>query len=157
MIPLLLTASSFLNFCFYIYAIGFVVALILEQVVRPTGNERNIFIVETNRKYLWRQTWIININWFLCNIGLYLLSRNMQPVDNFWQGMQNISVKKVWRVWAKALGEKSGKSNKEADTIAKIRTFIFLQLVITNCFIIAGNIRHWNDHYTPPQYERCQH
>ncbi len=87
MIPLLLTASSFLNFCFYIYAIGFVVALILEQVVRPTGNERNIFIVETNRKYLWRQTWIININWFLCNIGLYLLSRNMQPVDNFWQGM----------------------------------------------------------------------
>jgi preprotein translocase subunit SecG len=87
MIPLLLTASSFLNFCFYIYAIGFVVALILEQVVRPTGNERNIFIVETNRKYLWRQTWIININWFLCNIGLYLFSRNMQPVDNFWQGM----------------------------------------------------------------------
>ena len=156
MIPFLITTSSFLNFAFYIYAIGFVVALILEQVVRPTGNERNIFIVETNRKYLWRQTWIININWFLCNIGLYLLSRNMQPVDNFWQGMQNISVKKVWRVWAKALGEKSGKSNKEADTIAKIRTFIFLQLVITNCFIIAGNIRHWNDHYTPPQYERCQ-
>ena len=157
MIPLLLTASSFLNFCFYIYAIGFVVALVLEQVVRPTGNEKNIYIVEYNRKYLWRQTWIININWFLCNIGLYLLSRNVQPVDNFWQGMQNISVKKVWRVWAKALGEKSGKSNKEADTIAKIRTFIFLQLVITNCFIIAGNIRHWNDHYTPPQYERCQH
>ena len=88
MIPLLLTASSFLNFAFYIYAIGFVVALGLEQIVRPTGNERNIFIVETNRKYLWRQTWIININWFLCNIGLYLLSRNMPPVtDNFWQGM----------------------------------------------------------------------
>ena len=88
MIPLLLTASSFLNFAFYIYAIGFVVALGLEQIVRPTGNERNIFIVETNRKYLWRQTWIININWFLCNIGLYLLSRNMQSVtDNFWQGM----------------------------------------------------------------------
>ena len=88
MIPLLLTASSFLNFAFYIYAIGFVVALGLEQIVRPTGNERNIFIVETNRKYLWRQTWIININWFLCNIGLYLLSRNMQPVkDNFWKGM----------------------------------------------------------------------
>ena len=31
---------------------------------------------------------VINvINWFLCNVGLYLLSRNMQPVDNFWQGM----------------------------------------------------------------------
>ena len=100
MIPLLLTAASFLNFVFYIYAIvlwllGFVIALGLEQFlkVRPlsaetTMNERNMFIVQTNRRYLWRQTWIVNINWFLCNIGLYLLSRNMQPVtDNFWQGM----------------------------------------------------------------------
>ena len=89
MIPLLLTASSFLNFAFYIYAIGFVVALGLEQIVRPTGNERNIFIVETNRKHLWRQTWIININWFVCNIGLYILSRNMQSVgvDHFWDGI----------------------------------------------------------------------
>ena len=88
MVSLLLLTSSFLNFIFYIYAIGFVVALVLEQVVRPTGNERNIFIVETNRKYLWKQTWIINILWFLTNISLYLVSRNMQPVtDNFWQGM----------------------------------------------------------------------
>ena len=88
MIPLLLTASSFLNFVFYIYAIGFVVALGLEQIVRPTGNERNIFIVETNRKYLWRQTWVVNINWFVCNLGLYFISRNLQPIgDTFWQGM----------------------------------------------------------------------
>ena len=87
MIPFLITTSSFLNFAFYIYAIRFVVALILEQVVRPTGNERNIFIVETNRKYLWKQTWIINILWFFTNISLYLVSRNMQPAtDNFWQG-----------------------------------------------------------------------
>ena len=156
MIPFLITTSSFLNFAFYIYAIGFVVALVLEQVVKPTGNERNIYIVQYNRKYLWKQTWVINVLWFFTNISLYLASRNAQPVDNFWQGMQNISVKKLWRVWAKALGEKSGKSDKEADLIARIRTFIFLQLVITNCFIVAGNIRHWNDHYTPPQYERCQ-
>ena len=54
-------------------------------------------------------------------------------------------IKKWWRVWAKALGEKSGKSDKEADFIAIIRTFIFIQLIITNCFIIAGNIRHCND------------
>ena len=88
MIPLLLTASSFLNFVFYIYAIGFVVALGLEQIVRPTGNERNIFIVETNRRYLWRQTWVVNINWFLCNVGLYFISRNMQPIgDTFWDGI----------------------------------------------------------------------
>ncbi len=88
MIPLLLTASSFLNFCFYIFAIGFVVALGLEQVVKQGDNERNIFIVQTNRKYLWRQTWIKNLNWFVCNLGLYFVSRNLQPVtDNFWQGM----------------------------------------------------------------------
>ena len=95
MIPLLLTASSFLNFVFYIYAIGFVVVLGLEQYikVRPlspetTMNERNMFIVQSNRKYLWRQTWIVNLNWFVCNVGLYFLSRNLQPVtDNFWQGI----------------------------------------------------------------------
>jgi preprotein translocase subunit SecG len=95
MIPTLLLASSFLNFVFYIYAIGFVVALGLEQYikVRPlspetTMNERNMFIVQSNRKYLWRQTWIVNLNWFVCNVGLYFLSRNLQPVtDNFWQGI----------------------------------------------------------------------
>ena len=95
MIPLLLTASSFLNFCFYLYAIGCVFALGLEQVLkfRPlsvdsTMNERNMYIVQTNRRYLWRQTWVVNINWFACNLGLYFLSRNLQPVgDTFWQGM----------------------------------------------------------------------
>ena len=88
MISALLFSSSFLNFAFYIYAIGFIIALVLEQFVKKTDNQRNIFIVETNRKYLWRQTWIININWFACNVGLYFLSRNMQPIgyDAFWGG-----------------------------------------------------------------------
>jgi len=27
----------------------------------------------------------------------------------------------MWRVWAKALGQKEGKSDKEADTIAIVR------------------------------------
>ena len=88
MLSFLLFSSSLLNFAFYIYAIGFVIALILEQVVKNSDNERNIYIVESNRKYLWRQTWIININWFACNVGLYFFARNMQPVtDNFWQGI----------------------------------------------------------------------
>ena len=91
MISALLFSSSFLNFAFYIYAIGFVIALVLEQIIkfRPLSvdtsmNERNMFIVQTNRKYLWRQTWIVNINWFACNVGLYFVSRNITPVDNFW-------------------------------------------------------------------------
>ena len=88
MLSFLLFSSSFLNFIFYIYAIGFVIALGLEQVVRGSGNERNIFIVETNRKYLWRQTWVVNLNWLMCNVGLYFISKNMQPVgDTFWDGI----------------------------------------------------------------------
>ena len=84
MISFLLFSSSFLNFFFYIFAIGFVVALGLEQIVKKGGNERNIFIVETNRKYLWRQSWIVNAFWFLTNLGLYFVARNITPVDNFW-------------------------------------------------------------------------
>lgn len=53
--------------------------------------------------------------------------------------------KTVWRLFAKALGEKASKSNHEADQIALIRTFIFITYLITNCFIVAGVIRHWND------------
>ena len=85
MISFLLFSSSFLNFCFYIFAIGFVVALGLEQIVKKGGNERDIYIVETNRKYLWRQSWIVNAFWFLTNLGLYFVARNITPVDNFWR------------------------------------------------------------------------
>ena len=84
MISFLLFSSRFLNFCFYIFAIGFVVALGLEQIVKKGGNERDIYIVETNRKYLWRQSWIVNAFWFLTNLGLYFVARNITPVDNFW-------------------------------------------------------------------------
>jgi len=95
MIPFLLTSAAFLNFAFYIYAIGFVVALALEQYlkVRPLSvdssmNERNNYIVQTNRKYCWRQAWITNIYWFFCNVALYLASRHAAPpVDDFWRGM----------------------------------------------------------------------
>jgi hypothetical protein len=49
----------------------------------------------------------------------------------------------MWRLWAKALGEKTGKSDHEADRIAIIRTVIVVCYVVTNMFIIAGVIRHW--------------
>jgi hypothetical protein len=49
----------------------------------------------------------------------------------------------MWRLWVKALGEKAGKSNEEADKIAFIRTGILLVYLITNLFIVAGVIRHW--------------
>lgn len=51
----------------------------------------------------------------------------------------------AWRYFAKALGEKASKDNRESDTVAVIRTAIFFTYLITNCFIIGGNIQHWND------------
>ncbi len=52
--------------------------------------------------------------------------------------------KNPWRWWVKALGEKASKCDKESDRVAIIRTVIFATYLITNCFIIAGVIRHWN-------------
>jgi hypothetical protein len=49
----------------------------------------------------------------------------------------------MWRLWAKALGEKTGDSNNEADRIALIRTAIAIIYIVTNCFIVASVIRHW--------------
>jgi hypothetical protein len=50
-----------------------------------------------------------------------------------------------WWWWAKSIGEKASKCDKESDTVAIIRTVIFATYLITNCFIVAGVIRHWND------------
>jgi hypothetical protein len=50
----------------------------------------------------------------------------------------------MWRLWAKALGEKASDDNKEADVVAIIRTCVILFYIITNLFIIAGVVRHWN-------------
>lgn len=49
-----------------------------------------------------------------------------------------------WRIWAKALGEKASAHNHEADRVALIRTLIFVSYLVTNLFICAGVIRHWN-------------
>jgi hypothetical protein len=64
--------------------------------------------------------------------------------------------KNVWRWWAKALGEKPSKCDKESDRIAIIRTLIFTTYLITNCFIIAGVIRHWNKNEVPSHLHKEQ-
>ena len=53
------------------------------------------------------------------------------------------AAKNIWRIWAKALGQKASESVEESDKIAIIRTFIFLELLITHIFMIASIIRHW--------------
>ena len=86
MISFLFSMAGLLNLLFYVFAIGFVISLIIEQFVKD--NETNIFIVQTNRRYCWRQAWVTNVFWFLCNVGLYVISRNMQtPSDTFWNGL----------------------------------------------------------------------
>jgi len=56
-----------------------------------------------------------------------------------------MKTKNAWRWWAKAIGEKASKNDKESDIVAIIRTIIFATYLITNAFIVAGVIRHWND------------
>ena len=95
MISFLFSMAGLLNLLFYIFAIGTLISFVLEQILkfRPLSvdasmNERNMYIVQSNRRYCWRQAWVTNLFWFLCNIGLYIISRNMQtPSDTFWNGI----------------------------------------------------------------------
>ena len=49
----------------------------------------------------------------------------------------------IWRIWAKAIGQKDGKNDREADIIAIIRTGFVVLAIVTNLMIIAGIVRHW--------------
>ena len=50
-----------------------------------------------------------------------------------------------WRILAKALGEKSHPDPRIADRVATVRLTILLSYLLTNTFIVAGVIRHWNN------------
>jgi len=59
-------------------------------------------------------------------------------------------MKNFWRIWAKSIGQKDGKTDKDSDNIAIVRTLFVLSTLfgiffstITNIFIIAGVIKHW--------------
>jgi hypothetical protein len=66
-------------------------------------------------------------------------------------------MKRVWRIWAKALGEKHGRNDREADIIASVRTIIFISYLVTNIFIVSGVIRHWNNNGTERLPQQHQH
>ena len=85
---IILFIMSFANFVFYPLVIGFIVALIIEQVLRRGENEGNIFIAMTVRKFLWRNAWIANIVWFLgYAILLFMVKPSPQQMpDMIWQG-----------------------------------------------------------------------
>ena len=49
----------------------------------------------------------------------------------------------MWRLIAKSLGDKEGKTDREADIVAAIRLTIVGINVITCFFIIANAVHHW--------------
>ena len=50
---------------------------------------------------------------------------------------------RVWRVWAKALGDKVGNTDKEADAVAITRSVIVLINLVCALFIIANIVHKW--------------
>ena len=92
---LLISIMSFANFVFYPLVIGTIIAVIIEQIFRATGNEddpkavRNVILSMGVRKYLIRQAWLFNIIWF---IGYFILMFTVgrqapqQMPDLIWQG-----------------------------------------------------------------------
>jgi len=91
----LIAIMSFANFVFYPLVVGAIIAVIIEQIFRATGNEddpkavRNVILSMGVRKYLIRQAWLFNIIWF---IGYFILMftvgrQGQQPMpDMIWQG-----------------------------------------------------------------------
>ena len=67
---------------------------------------------------------------------------------------------KFWKIWKYALGSFSDDRTKEYDNyVVVVRTVIFVSYLITNCFIISGVIRHWNNVPTerlPIQHQSIQ-
>ena len=61
----------------------------------------------------------------------------------------------MWRLWAKALGQKEGITDSEADVVAAIRTAIVALYIVTNLFIIAGILRPWNGYRLNNTLPRC--
>ena len=63
---------------------------------------------------------------------------------------------KLWEIWKYALGSFSDDRTKEYDNyVVVVRTIIFVSYLITNCFIISGVIRHWNN--VPTERLSIQH
>ena len=91
----LISIMSFANFVFYPLVIGTIIAVIIEQILRATGDEddpaavRKVFVAMGIRKYLYRQAWIFNIIWFVGYFILMLTVGRQQPAampDMIWQG-----------------------------------------------------------------------
>ncbi len=75
-----------------------------------------------------------------------------------WVSMRLLN--KTWNIWKYALGSFSDEKTKEYDNyVVIVRSIIFVSYLVTNCFIISGVIRHWNNVPTerlPIQHQSIQ-
>ena len=75
-----------------------------------------------------------------------------------WVSMRLLS--KALTIWKYALGSFSDDRTKEYDNhVVVVRSIIFVSYLVTNCFIISGVIRHWNNVPTerlPIQHQSIQ-
>ena len=85
---------SLANFVFWPLVVGSIIAVIIEQILRATGNEydpqavKKVTVAMGVRKYLIRQAWLFNIIWFIgYAILLFVTKPGSQPMpDLIWQG-----------------------------------------------------------------------
>ena len=83
----LIGIMSFANFVFYPLVIGFIIALIIEQIFRAQDKAPEVLKSMAIRKYMWRQAWIFNIIWFVGYFILMITMRQSSPMpDLIWQG-----------------------------------------------------------------------
>ena len=55
-------------------------------------------------------------------------------------------MKKFLDIWKYSLGSFSDEKTQPYDNyVAGVRTLILVSYLVTNCFIVAGVIRHWNN------------
>ena len=75
-----------------------------------------------------------------------------------WVSMRLLN--KTWNIWKYASGAFSDEKTKEYDNyVVIVRSIIFVSYLVTNCFIISGVIRHWNNVPTerlPIQHQSIQ-
>tara|TARA_Y100001963_G_scaffold98366_1_gene135295 strand:- start:430 stop:714 length:285 start_codon:yes stop_codon:yes gene_type:complete len=91
----LIAIMSFANFVFYPLVVGTIIAVIIEQILRQTGNSydpeavKKVTIAMGIRKYLWRQALIFNLIWFFGYFILMFTVGKQTPQampDMIWQG-----------------------------------------------------------------------
>ena len=57
----------------------------------------------------------------------------------------------IAKVWKYALGSFSDEKTEGYDNaIVIVRSIVFFSYLITNCFIVAGVIRHWDSNQSVP-------